>query len=132
MHGETQMDNSRLNKPRQRFYTIAGWCAYSQMSRTATYNAIGRGDLKAVKRGNRTLVDAEIGDDFLDRLPPAEIRPSREGRGDYTASRSVNGKGHPASRDGAYEANLPPGARHRQRMAREREDEEEPARAKAG
>ena len=44
---------------RPRFHTMAGWRQYSQMSRTATYNAIGRRDLKAVKMGNRTQIDAE-------------------------------------------------------------------------
>jgi hypothetical protein len=64
-------------KLRRRFHTIPGWCDYSQMSRTATYNAIGSGKLRAVKMGSRTLIDADDGDRYLDSLPRAEIRPPR-------------------------------------------------------
>jgi hypothetical protein len=47
------------------------------MSRTASYNALGRGDLKAIKVGNRTLIDVEAGLDWMRSLPPAQIRAPR-------------------------------------------------------
>jgi hypothetical protein len=47
------------------------------MSRTATYYALGRGDLKAIKVGARTLIDVEAGLAWLRSLPAAEIRAPR-------------------------------------------------------
>jgi hypothetical protein len=44
------------------------------MSRTATYNALGRGDLKAIKVGSRTLIDVDAGLAWLRSLPSAQIR----------------------------------------------------------
>jgi hypothetical protein len=49
------------------------------MSRTATYYALGRGDLRAIKIGNRTLIDVEAGLAWLRSLPSAsyQSRPLR-------------------------------------------------------
>jgi hypothetical protein len=44
------------------------------MSRTASYNALGRGDLKAIKVGSRTLIDVDAGLSWLRSLPSAQIR----------------------------------------------------------
>ena len=55
--------------------TIGGWCALSGMSRSGTYEALGRGDLQAVKLGTRVLIDVPHGLAWLDGLPPAAIRP---------------------------------------------------------
>jgi hypothetical protein len=43
------------------------------MGRTATYEAIGRGDLRAIKAGRRTLIDVDHGLAWLQSLPPAQI-----------------------------------------------------------
>jgi hypothetical protein len=43
------------------------------MGRTTTYEAIGRGDLRAVKVGGRTLVDVDHGIGWLDSLPAAQV-----------------------------------------------------------
>lgn len=43
------------------FTTIDGWCALTGMGRTATYEAIQRGDLTARKVGRRALVDVPEG-----------------------------------------------------------------------
>jgi hypothetical protein len=43
------------------------------MRRTATYEAIGRGDLRAVKLNGRTLIDVEHGLAYLASLPEAKI-----------------------------------------------------------
>jgi hypothetical protein len=40
-----------------RYATIQDWLVISGMRRSATYEALGRGDLRAVKMGKRTLID---------------------------------------------------------------------------
>lgn len=55
--------------------TIADWCALSGMGRSATYEALGRGDLRAVKLGTRTLIDVAHGLAWLNGLPAATVRP---------------------------------------------------------
>lgn len=54
--------------------TVKGWCALSGMGRSATYEALGAGHLRAVKVGARTLIDVPHGLAWLDSLPPADIR----------------------------------------------------------
>ena len=63
-----------MDTPTPKFALLPQWCALSGMSRTATYNALGRGDLKAIKVGSRTLLDVEAGLAWLRSLPPAQIR----------------------------------------------------------
>jgi hypothetical protein len=60
--------------PNPKFAPLPQWCAISGMSRTASYNALGRGDLKAIKVGARTLVDVDAGLAWLRSLPAAQIR----------------------------------------------------------
>ncbi len=60
------------------FATINDWCAISGMGRTATYDEIGRGNLKAVKVGDRTLIDVPHGLDYLRSRPAAQIRAPRQ------------------------------------------------------
>jgi hypothetical protein len=57
-----------------RYVTIAGWCQLSGMGRTSTYAALGRGDLRAIKAGTRTLIDVQRGLAWLETLPAAIIR----------------------------------------------------------
>jgi hypothetical protein len=66
-----------MNVPSPKFAPLPQWCVISGMSRTATYNALGRGDLKAIKVGSRTLVDVEAGLAWLRSLPAAQIRAPR-------------------------------------------------------
>ena len=54
--------------------TISDWCKLSGMGRSATYEALGRSDLRAVKLGSRVLIDVPHGLAWLDSLPPAVIR----------------------------------------------------------
>jgi hypothetical protein len=61
-----------------KFAPIAGWQQISGMSRRTTYEEIGRGNLRAVKRGASTLIDVEHGLGWLRSLPPAKIRAPRE------------------------------------------------------
>ena len=63
--------------PMPRFVTISGWQQISGMRRRTTYDRLGTGELKAIKLGSRTLIDAEAGLAWLQSLPPAVIRPSR-------------------------------------------------------
>jgi hypothetical protein len=58
-----------------RYAPISDWCFISGMSRSTTYEALGRGDLKAIKLGVRTLIDVEAGLEWLGSLPAADIRP---------------------------------------------------------
>jgi hypothetical protein len=44
------------------------------MSRSATYVAIGRKHIKAIKMGRSVRVDTASGDAYLDKLPVASIR----------------------------------------------------------
>lgn len=55
--------------------TINDWCKLSGMSRSATYEALSRSDLRAVKLGARVLIDVPHGLAWLDSLPRAAIRP---------------------------------------------------------
>jgi hypothetical protein len=66
-----------MNLPDPKFASLPQWCAISGMSRTASYNALGRGHLKAIKVGARTLVDVEAGLTWLRSLPAAQIRPPK-------------------------------------------------------
>jgi hypothetical protein len=63
-----------MNMPTPKFAPLQQWCALSGMSRTATYNALGRGDLRAIKVGTRTLLDVDAGLAWLRSLPAAQIR----------------------------------------------------------
>jgi hypothetical protein len=47
------------------------------MGRSSVYEALGRGDLKAIKLGVRTLIDVEHGLAWLASMPAAEITTSR-------------------------------------------------------
>lgn len=67
-----------MNSPEAKFARILHWCTISGMSRTATYNALGRGDLKGIKVGDRTLIDVDAGLAWLHSLPAPQIRAPRQ------------------------------------------------------
>ena len=56
-----------------KFAAISQWCAISGMTRTATYAALGAGDLRAIKQpgGRRTLIDVDAGLEWLRSQPAA-------------------------------------------------------------
>ncbi len=60
-----------------KYTSISGWCALSGMSRSGTYVALGRGELRAIKVNGRTLVDVEAGLSWLRERPPVRVRPPR-------------------------------------------------------
>jgi len=67
------------------YATIPDWCAISGLGRSKTYEALGRGDLRAIKIGNRTLIDVAPGLQWMDSLPQATIRPHGAKRANTTA-----------------------------------------------
>jgi hypothetical protein len=50
------------------------------MSRSTTYEALGRGELRAIKLGVRTLIDVEHGLAWLGSMPVAQISTGRSRR----------------------------------------------------
>jgi excisionase family DNA binding protein len=56
-------------------HNIAGACAATNTCRTVLYEAIGKGELRAVKRGRRTLI---LDDDlrrWVQSLPTMAVNP---------------------------------------------------------
>jgi hypothetical protein len=72
-----------------KYAPIPDWCALSGMSRSSTYEALGRGDLRAIKMGARTLVDVEHGLTWLATMPIAEITTGRRRRSASEPDRAV-------------------------------------------
>jgi len=54
---------------RPAFCTLPAWFALSGMSQRSTYEELAAGNLRAVKRGSRTLIDVEHGLAWLRSLP---------------------------------------------------------------
>lgn len=64
-------DTTKFSNPT--YAAIRDWCALSGMNRTATYYALGRGDLRAKKCGRRTLIHVPSGLAYIESLPDAEF-----------------------------------------------------------
>jgi hypothetical protein len=61
-----------------KFAPIPIWGQISGMGRTTTYEEIGRGHLRAIKVGSRTLIDVDHGLAWLTSLPAATIRAPKQ------------------------------------------------------
>ena len=59
-------------------YTIAEACTVTRIGKTALYEAINSGELRAVKRGRRTLVLPADLKEWIEKLPPIERQRQHE------------------------------------------------------
>jgi excisionase family DNA binding protein len=59
-------------------YSIEEACAITSTGRTALYDAIKKGQLRAIKRGRRTLVLADDLRAWIDRLPIKEVKSGQQ------------------------------------------------------
>jgi excisionase family DNA binding protein len=60
------------------FATIKDWSKISGLGRSVIYQMLGDGRLRAIKVGNRSLIDAQAGLAYLNSLPTAAIRAPRK------------------------------------------------------
>jgi hypothetical protein len=61
-----------------RYAPLDRWRDISGMGRSATYERLGSGELRAVKVGQRTLIDVRHGLAWLAAQPPARVAAPRK------------------------------------------------------
>ena len=71
------VQSSAQPPPLPRYMSIPAWEHLTDMSRSATYVELSRGNLKAKKNGNRTVIDVAVGLAWIASLPDAQIGKKR-------------------------------------------------------
>ena len=69
-------EHSRRGWLGPQYAPVSKWVEISGVSRSSTYVALGRGQLRAKKMGKTLLIDVPHGLAYLDSLPEAKIRPA--------------------------------------------------------
>ena len=78
--GTLPVPNGEMNMETPLAYTIAEACTVTRTGKTALYEAIKTGELRAVKRGRRTLVLPGDLEKWIAKLPPIERPYHNEAR----------------------------------------------------
>jgi hypothetical protein len=68
---------SAAEMPPPAFVTIDTWLGRTGMGRRSVYDELGRGNLRGIKVGTRTLIDFEHGMKWLRSRPAAVIKAPR-------------------------------------------------------
>lgn len=66
---KTQANEGSGPASRPAYVSVNEWIRLSGLSRTKTYDLLGRGSLRAIRIGRRTLIDVETSLDWLNRQP---------------------------------------------------------------
>ncbi len=72
--GTVSAPNGETNMETPLAYTIAEACTATRTGKTALYEAIKTGELRAVKRGRRTLVLPDDLREWIEKLPTIECQ----------------------------------------------------------
>jgi excisionase family DNA binding protein len=63
-----------MNEPT--VYSVAEACSAGRIGRTSLYEAIGKGELRAIKRGRRTFILADDLRRWLESMPAIPAKPT--------------------------------------------------------